>query len=269
MSVQTLRSYFETADQQRRALNALGNWFNPQELDIYEASLSAFDLSLSPDKAFPYFETIYDELKSPNWQVFRSPVPGAARWPPRQVFETIKREFAEFSWGGPVTLLNFPKGCTARTEAHEAHLASSLAKMQGIKQKNGYPHMTVSKFLHFYNPELFPIYDEKVIRREVFGCFRNDFQDFCRSANIPFDRAINDDTAAFLLYYMGWANHLLSFRHETFMQVFRDWLDEQSGTELRKRRFDTTTLYARAFEYTATGAAKKECGVNRQEPGRA
>jgi len=39
------------------------------------------------------------------------------------------------------------------------------------------------------------------------------------------------------------------------MQVFKDWLTKQPGTEMAKRRFDPTTLYARAFEYTATGAA--------------
>jgi hypothetical protein len=39
------------------------------------------------------------------------------------------------------------------------------------------------------------------------------------------------------------------------MQVFRDWLAKQPGTGLPKKRFDPTTLYAKAFEYTATGAA--------------
>jgi hypothetical protein len=39
------------------------------------------------------------------------------------------------------------------------------------------------------------------------------------------------------------------------MLIFRDWLGQQRGTELSKRKFDPTTLYARAFEYTATGAA--------------
>ena len=35
----------------------------------------------------------------------------------------------------------------------------------------------------------------------------------------------------------------------------QDRLAKQPGTELPKRGFDPTTLYARAFEYTATGAA--------------
>ena len=42
------------------------------------------------------------------------------------------------------------------------------------------------------------------------------------------------------------------------MQVFVDWLAAQPGTDPGKRRFDPATLYARAFEYTATGAAFAE-----------
>jgi len=55
-----------------------------------------------------------------------------------------------------------------------------------------------------------------------------------------------------------WASSLLSVAHGTFMHVFMDWLDKQPGAELRNRRFDPKTLYARAFEYTATGAANLE-----------
>lgn len=90
-----------------------------------------------------------------------------------KLFETIKGEFPEFSWGGSINLLTLAKsGARARLE-------SRLAKMQGIKPKKSYPHMTVSKFLHFYNPGLFPIYDNKVIWEGVFKRFRNDFRVFC------------------------------------------------------------------------------------------
>jgi hypothetical protein len=53
--------------------------------------------------------------------------------------------------------------------------------------------MTVSKFLHFYNPGLFPIYDNAVIWDKVLRRFRNDFRDFCISANIPYEVAMKDD----------------------------------------------------------------------------
>lgn len=49
----TLRGYFETADQQRRALDAATkeNWLDPRgNLDLYEFSQRAFDPSLGADE---------------------------------------------------------------------------------------------------------------------------------------------------------------------------------------------------------------------------
>jgi hypothetical protein len=144
MSSQTLRSHFETELQQRRALDAFfeaweGTWSVSTELlDHYEASRRAFDPSLSTDEAFQDFEKIYYELRGPNWQVFRPSSPERDCWSPRRIFETIKHEFAEFSWGGPVNLLTFPRSGTRPL------LESCLAKMVGIKPKKGYPHMMVS-----------------------------------------------------------------------------------------------------------------------------
>ncbi len=247
----TLRSYFETASEQRRALEAVaqGGWVYPRgNMEIYEASHSAFDPSLSADEGLRYFEKIYNRLKGPGWQVFRSREHGVSHWSPRQVFETIKSEFAGYSWGGSVNLSNFQQS------GDSVSLKSSLDKMQGIKQKRGYPHMAVSKFLHFYNPSLFPIYDGEVIWKKVFSRFEDDFLDFCQSESIPYAEAIKDDSASFLLYYMRWASSLLSAAHGTFMQVFVEWLERQPGVELRRRQFDAATLYATAFEFTVIGA---------------
>ena len=64
MCAQTLRSYFETALQQRRALDAFfdaweGTWsLNRELLDHYEASQRAFDPVSSADEAFRDFKKI-------------------------------------------------------------------------------------------------------------------------------------------------------------------------------------------------------------------
>jgi hypothetical protein len=221
--MQTLSSYFETDYQQRRALEALGDCFNPGELDLYDASHSAFDPSLSPDKAFWYFGKIYDTLASSRWNAFR-PHGREKCWSPQQIFETVKREFSELSRRGPVNLLNFPWIAPS--------IESRLREMRGIKPNQDYPVMTVSKFLHFYNPGLFPIYDTEVIWDKVFRRFDNDFRDFCWKSGIPYDSAIKDGTAAFLRYYMLWANSLMKVAHPTFMEVFKDWVDKQPGTAL-------------------------------------
>ncbi len=257
MSVQTLRSYFETPDRQQEAL---GGYFeawggvvslSKEMLDHYDASQRAYDPLASADEAFRDFTKIYDELRGPNWQVFRPYSPKRDCWPPKQIFETIKREFGTFSWGGQVNLLNFSKSGT------RDRFQSCLKEMRGIKPNRGYPHMTVSKFLHFYNPGLFPIYDNKMIWEKVFKDFDDDFQDFCGSADIPYKKAINDDTETFLLYYMDWANYLLSVAHPAFMQVFINWLGGQPDSRLKGRSFDPASLYATAFEITAIGATWK------------
>ncbi len=101
-------------------------------------------------------------------------------WPPQEIFETIKREFHDFSSRGPVSLLNFPTSGTG------LRLETRLAKVNGIKPKKGYPLMTVSKFLHFYNPGLFPIYDNEVMWKKVCnGRFKSDFREFCYRERIP------------------------------------------------------------------------------------
>jgi hypothetical protein len=249
---QTLRSFFQNTLDQRRALGAsFDTWGEPwslsgQLLDHYEASRCAFDPSSSADEAFRAFVEIYDELKGKNWQVFRPFRPEQDCWPSRQIFETINREFSEFSWRGPINLLTFP------TRGARHGLQSSLSKMRGIKPNRGYPHMTVSKFLHFYNPGLFPIYDNAVIWNKVFKRFRKDYRDFCFKASIPYDT--EDETEAFLLNYMDWASSRLSVAHERFMQVFVEWLGEQPGADLHRRPFDPASLYATAFEITAIGA---------------
>jgi hypothetical protein len=103
---------------------------------------------------------------------------------------------------------------------------------------------------------LFPIYDEKVIWNKVlFGRFKNDFLEFRDREKIPRDSATEEETENWLRFYMRFASDLMSVKHATFMQVFVDWLDKQPGTELSKRRFDVTALYATAFEFTAIGAA--------------
>jgi hypothetical protein len=242
-----LRDSFTSADQQRRALEVASRaWFEPAELDLYDLSQRAFDPSSSEDEAFRSFKQIYNSLASPGppsyWNVFR-PRSRAECWPPQQIFDTIKREFAEFSRDGAINLVNYFKSGT------DPRLKASLMRMRGIKPNKDYPHMTVSKFLHFYNPSLFPIYDEKMIWNNVITPFEAEFRNF--RGNEYYWR---DET--FLLYYWGWASSLLSGAHEGFMQVFGDWLNKQPGSNLSQRRFDYTRLYARAFEFTALGASE-------------
>lgn len=253
MAAKALRDYFQPAGQ-TRALEAYATfargsaWSVLMKMDLYTASRIAFDPATSDSEAFKAFERIYGTLAS-YWQVFR-PHGAKDSWPARQIFDTIKKEFSKFAWGGSLTLPNF-----LGSGEHQS-LLSSLMEMERIKPTNGYPIMTVSKFLHFYNPALFPIYDTEVIWNKVFKRFKADYDDVRSSNNL----ASGSGDAAFLRNYVCWGSSLVSSAHPRFMALFVDWL----GDELPRRKFDVlgretlATLYATAFEFTAIGAAVAE-----------
>jgi hypothetical protein len=252
--MQPLVGFFQSERKQRSALDSFfsvwGQWpIATQLLDLYDASRIAFDASTDANQAFQCFEKIYADLKSPIWGAFRSPIPGAKHWTARQIFEKLIGEFPEFSSYGPFNLLNFPES------GKESRLEASLVQMRGIKEKKTYPHMTVSKVLHFYNPSLFPIYDTEMIENKVFKRFKPDIQEFCRQKDVSYKKHFYDeDNVSFVTHYIGWASSLLSEAHGKFMEVFEEWLANQPGSQLSLRRFDARTLYATAFEFIAIGA---------------
>jgi hypothetical protein len=250
-----LCSYFER-DGQQRALEAYAKfafapamgWGIQDKMELYEASRRAFYQALPEGEALSAFSKIYDDLYRPapagGWGVGRNSA--GPCWPAAKTFETIKTEFPLFSWAGPVTLLN------AHTLGDWATLLSSLEKMRELKPVAGYPVMAVSKFLHFYNPELFPIYDNLAIKDGVFKCFRNDFREFCYASGLQYESPGN--TVTCFWKYIRWASSLLASAHSGFMEAFVDWLRRQPGAELQRRGVDASTLYATAFEFVAIGA---------------
>jgi hypothetical protein len=252
----TLRDYFQPEGQQR-ALATYGtfasdqDWAIREKMDLYEASRLAFDPTTDDTGAFGAFEKIYNTLAG-SWQMFRPHSPLVC-WPSRRIFETIRTEFSEFRWDSSVNLTNFING--TRREA----LLSNLASMAGIKPNQGYPIMAVSKFLHFYNPGLFPIYDDAVIWKKVYKRFKNDHREFCTASRLPYNM---QDTSIFLRNYLGWASSLLASAHPKFMEAFVAWLGRQSGIEVEKRGFAVSGLYSTAFEFTAIGAVEIELKSN-------
>ena len=253
MGTTPLLHYFQPKGQQR-ALEAYAKfatgsaWSVPMKMDLYEASRVAFDVASPPEKAFAAFEGIYSNLIS-YWQIFR-PHGAEQCWPARVIFDKIRKEFVGFGWNDPIQLPNF-----LDSRKHQT-LMLSLMEMSGIKPNNDYPTMTVSKFLHFYNPGLFPIYDTEVVWNKVFTRFKHDYKEFCASVHL----ATNADGAAFLRNYMCWGSSLLSAAHAAFVPTFVDWLED----EMPRRRFEAVgrdvlgRLYATAFEFTAIGAAVAE-----------
>lgn len=249
-----LSAYFD-AEGQQRALEAYARfafapekgWHLEDKVKLYDASRRAFEPTLSPGDTLSEFRKIYEALFRParagGWGVGRNS--SGPCWSIEKTFETIKSEFHLFRWGGPITLASF------HTSNGHAALLSRLAKLKGLKPVSNYPVMAVSKFLHFYNPELFPIYDKEVIWDGVFRCFRRDFKEFCYTSGLDYEY---EDTASFYCKYILWANSLLAHAHSNFMAAFATWLRKQPGAGLNSRTFDASTLYATAFEFASIGA---------------
>jgi len=249
---QSLRSYF-TKPGQRQALEAYGEfakgtaWSVPLKMDLYDLSSAAFTAEDSI-AAFEAFTCIYKSLTG-YWQVFR-PHGADKCWTPRQIFDAMRREFAPFAGKTGSALPGF-LAC-----GRHAELSTALTAMASMKPNGGYPHMAVSKFVHFYNPSLFPIYDTMAIWNMVFTTFRADFRSFCADAGL--NRRADD--AGFLINSMCWGSSLLTGADADFMNGFVDWLHD----ELPRKQFEKigrdrlSHLYATAFEFTAIGAAARE-----------
>lgn len=251
-----LQEYFIQPDKQRLALEAYTRvvsdrgWPTHGVLDMYEATLRAFDPAVPYDEAFRVFNSkIYAELSS-YWLVFR-PFSPARCWNSQEIFDTLKSEFSQFAIGTDVTLPNLMSSIVWKS------LLPSLAKMKDIKPNKAYPSMTVSKFLHFYNPAVFPIYDFEVVWKTVLEKrFKMDFRQFCEASRLGYDIG---DTVFFLRNYIGWASHLLASAHPQFMELFARWLQEQPLCRIESRKsLVPLSLYATAFEFVVIGAAEAE-----------
>ena len=216
---------------------------------MYRVSRTAFDPGVPFDAAFNTFrDGIYKQLS--KWQWYRPSSLGAC-WTAQQIFETIRTEFAEFAWDGPVFLPNLMG--SGKVES----LLVSFLKMRKIKPNTDFPTMAVSKFLHPYNPALFLIYDNAVIWGKVLGkCFRQEFDQFCSMSNLPY--SATKDSAELLRSYMCWAGSLVASA-PSFMEIFMDWLGKQPGGQPEESVFEASRLYTTAFEFTIIGAAKLRC----------
>ncbi len=218
-----------------------------ERLDLYDTSRRAFDARLSTAAAISQFRSIYEQLVRPartgGWGIGRNAA--GPLWTAEQTFQNLKAGLADFPWGGPVNLLNFGSGSS------QSSILLALELMRSLKPVADWPTMAVSKVLHFYNAELFPVYDSEVIWKKVLTRFKEEFRSFCVAFSRPWDFG---DTPTFYRNYMSWGAYLLTDAHPQFMKAFEGWLAKQPSAKLSTRTFDASRLFATAYEYTIIGA---------------
>ena len=114
--------------------------------------------------------------------------------------------------------------------------------------------MAVSKFLHLFNPTLFPVFDNAFIANEVLKVFSNDFLKCGRKAGFGEESEEED----YYGLYMLWASELIRLGGDEFMNDFAEWFTSQVHGKEDSEGILTQAprYYATAFEFVAIGAAK-------------
>jgi hypothetical protein len=224
-------------------VTARPSWNINAKIDLYRRADIAFDLDQPEDVSRAAFQSIYDELRS-HWQVFRN---ANVYWDANTLFDVLTVRCHATSRAGGLTLAHLE-------DAQHGHLLlANLDALRNLKRNQTYPHMAASKFLHFFNPSLFPIYDtDAVWNRVCNGVFKADYRDFCDHHGFyP-----NETGARFNLAYTLWAAELIARADPGTMATFAFWAAEQAGSspETESILGDLRQYYAVAFEFIAVGA---------------
>lgn len=221
------------------------DWSVGHKLDLYREGRRAF----LPDRPIharrEAFATIYAALKR-YWQVFRPRGPGP-RGDPTQLFDLLADFAPMFGPESARTLGNIDS-------ADCGDLQSFFWALRDIKEMHSFPTMAVSKFAHFFNPSLFPIYDTEVIWNQVFRVHGRECDAFCRSAGRPL-RAVGD---VWLVNYVLWASSLVQgATAQGGQRAFESWLGTEAPEHplLRDSVGGRLDLSAALFEFVAIGSA--------------
>ena len=234
---QALERYTEIAAQR--------GWSVGHKLEMYGYAKRAFNPVLSEMERRTAFHSIYENLRR-GWRVFRN---ARTYWSADQVFDALIHSCQLSARTGGMDLTALASSPTMR-----AGLLHCLGQLSDLKEIREYPHMAVSKFTHFFNPRLFPIYDNELIWKQVCcSCFKADYQDLCARTGIQF----YETTVSFNVSYTVWASEMIQSADPSFMPDFAEWFGEQVAGQPDPENVlsEIHQYYSTAFEFVALGAA--------------
>ncbi len=232
------------------------DWSISEKLDLYRAAVQAFDSAADERSRRRHFDRIYRDLKR-WWGIARNGSLAA----PETIFALLTDECGACSRISGMTLMDVQNRC------NQAAVVECLRKVRVFKKlkSDDYPVMAVSKFLHFFNPRLFVIWDRAVVLEKVYGVFRRDWDSSYRDIKVPTD----DNWMKFYLAYLLWAGKAI--HAHGLMDGFATWFVEAVSSEPEAEDFrqELKHYYATAFEFIAIGSALLEnkgngCGSGRR-----
>jgi hypothetical protein len=251
----SLKAYFENGGRMASALNRYSevaaslNWtIRDSKLFLYRRAEIAFDPGVEEQTRREAFSDIYKSLRR-SWQVFRG---ASSYWEEDHVYTTLTQRCGPTSRNGGLTL--------ARNLLENPSLSSlgaHLETLAELKVKSDYPIMAVSKFSHFFNPCLFPIYDTAVIYNKVLkNAFREDWNAF--KPHVPPDFTLNGKEGIWdAFYWIVWGNELIRGCDPKLMEHFAEWFIQETkrpDDDVSDMREELKTYYATAFEFISIGA---------------
>lgn len=132
------------------------NWKLDDKVRLYEWAKDAFKQNVALQQREEKFKLVYGDLKS--WQVFRN---GQQYLSCQELFSLLNTDTCLACSTERVTLLDW--------ENNSLSIAECIEKVKNIKinRSGKYSVMALSKFLHFFNPKLFPIFDHEYIGKKV------------------------------------------------------------------------------------------------------
>ncbi len=129
------------------------NWFADSEamLNLYNSANGAF----VGEGSLEDFRTVYEELRR-KWKVFRG---SQGHWSLERTYSVLK-DLSE----------DLRNCCLSELDIHKwRDVWNAIENLKDIKQlKEGPSLVAISKFLHFWNPRLFVIFDSEVVENWVF-----------------------------------------------------------------------------------------------------
>lgn len=244
-----LAEFYEAANVER-ALEGYRSsvpttWGAVGRLELYRSAKVAFQSDAPEDERRSEFGRIYSDLRR-YWQVFRNA--GGTCWSADETFSMLTTQCEPVSRQSGLTAKNLVE------VNHTDRIRACLVTLGPIKPSRYFPWMATSKFLHFFNPSLFPIYDDRYVWKKVAtGAFRQDYNDFCRRHG--FQR--NPLTVQFSVQYVLWGSEIIQTASDECMPIFARWFASQVDDQSARAPLlqDLEQYYAAAFEAIAVGAA--------------
>jgi len=213
--------------------------------NLYQVAKQTFGVGVGENVRRQHFGTIYDNLRG-WWRIGRN----GSLLSPSEVFDLLMTDECEAcSRSSSISVATLPN------TSSQTAIVNCLRRVRGLKKlKSEYPVMAVSKFLHFFNPNLFVIWDREVILGKVYRVFRDDWDAAYKDIKVETD----DKMMRFYPAYLLWAARAIAEGGCQLIEDFATWFAKTA--EAPDCRQEMTSYYATAFEFIVIGATLLEQG---------